>query len=111
MTEKLTALRKGIRVLKELADRPHATLTELAEAQMESTSTTDRILRDLEAEGLAERLPGGAWCLGKAAATLWSRYRTTQEEVVRRATKNLQATNCPGARVLPLPGTFPVEWN
>ena len=108
---KLSALRRGIRILKELSSRPSATLTELAEAQMETTSTTDRILRDLEAEGLAQRLPGGGWCLGNGAATLWARYRTALEETIRQASRNLHTTNCPGARVLPLPGSNPEEWS
>jgi len=88
----ITALDNGLRLLMEAAQRPSFGLAEMARALDLPTSTVDRIIATLAARGLLERA-GVEWRMGKAAAALWAAYRRQQEELIRKAQRNLSDTN------------------
>lgn len=93
--EPVNALARGIDLLQEAALMGPFTLSEMARALGESTSTVDRWIKTLADKGMLDRASPTQWTIGLRAAQLWGAYRTRQKLLIEDARMGLARTAIP----------------
>lgn len=107
-TNHVESIARACRLLRELADMGGGTMADLSQALELPTSTVDRLLKTLTAEGMVERF-GERFGLGCGLARLWAAYRLELMESIQEANRKLHETQIPG-EIAALPGSSPEEW-
>ncbi len=93
--ESVNALARGLDLLQEAAHMGPFTLSEMARALDEPTSTVDRWIKTLAEKGLLDRASPTQWTIGLKAAQLWAAYRTRMKQQIENARLGLARTAIP----------------
>ncbi|MCA1988728.1 MAG: helix-turn-helix domain-containing protein [Desulfarculus sp.] len=93
--ESVNALARGLDLLQEAAHMGPFTLSEMARALGEPTSTVDRWIKTLAEKGLLDRASPTQWTIGLKAAQLWAAYRTRMKQQIEHARLGLARTAIP----------------
>lgn len=91
----ISTVDKACRLLKEAAGMGVFSLSEMARALDEPTSSVDRLINTLASHKFLERV-GDGWQIGIDAARLWSSYRLTKKNIIAQAQQGLTKTEIPG---------------
>lgn len=97
--ESVNALARGLDLLKEASHMGPFTLSEMARALDEPTSTVDRWIKTLAEKGFLERI-GDKWRVGHEASVIWSHYCLALQKTIRDARRKLQQVHIPGAEAI-----------
>lgn len=93
--ESVNALARGLDLLMEATHMGPFTLSEMARALGEPTSTVDRWIKTLAEKGLLDRASPTQWTIGLKAAQLWAAYRTRMKQQIENARLGLASTAIP----------------
>jgi len=93
--ESVNALARGLDLLQEAAHMGPFTLSEMARALGEPTSTVDRWIRTLADKGMLDKASPTQWTVGLKAADLWAAYRLRLKRQIEEARIGLARTAIP----------------
>ena len=93
--EAVNALARGLDLLQEAAQMGPFTLSEMARALDEPTSTVDRWIKTLADKGMLDRASPTQWIIGLKAALIWGAYRTRMKLQNENARIGLAQTAIP----------------
>jgi len=96
--EGVNALARGLDLLQEAAHMGPFTLSEMARALGEPTSTVDRWIKTLADKGMLDRAGPTQWTIGLKMADLWAAYRLRLKKQIEDARFGLARTAIPEKR-------------